>query len=240
MYDRPFGVEIECNSNGRGIGGTKAILQNNGFSHWADRITYDGSDIEIRSPILKGNEGLKELKGVMNLLQSKNYYATEDDGMHCHFDAADLNESDILRVMRSWDNNSEIIHQFLGERFYNEYCTYDWDLDGAEDGRDSYGYDHSVWEYDGQKCYAIEPRNRLRTLEFRQHYGTLVFEDARAWILLVQALIKKVKQEGAPIKKVSMEELFKLARVYKVAQKNLTSRDFNVSSSVYNSGGGGW
>jgi hypothetical protein len=146
--------------------------------------------------------------------------------MHCHFDASDLNESDMIRVIRSWDNNSEIVHEFLGERFYNDYCSYNYDFEGIEIGTtNEWGEKRSIWEYDGEKCYAIEPRARWKTLEFRQHYGTLNFEEARAWILLVQAFIKTVKNQRQVIRTVSMRELFALTRTYKVAQKNLAARN---------------
>jgi hypothetical protein len=231
--ERSFGVEIECGSpitkrdswgnETVGMGGTRKLLAENGLGHW-DKIRSDGTEIEIVSPILRGTEGLNELRKVMNLLKAKGYYTTGDDGMHCHFDANDLNESDIIRVMRSWDNNSNIVQKFLGERFHNGYCGYEYDFDGLE-GENEWGEKRSIWEYDGEKCFAIEPRANFRTLEFRQHYGTLNFEEARAWILLVQAFIKTVKRQGEVIKRVSMQELFALTRTYKVAQKNLASRN---------------
>jgi hypothetical protein len=71
----------------------------------------------------------------MNLLKAKGYYTTGDDGMHCHFGADDLNESDIVRVIRSWDNNSNIIQKFLGERFHNDYCGYGYDWNYLEGER---------------------------------------------------------------------------------------------------------
>jgi hypothetical protein len=231
--ERPFGVEIECGSPvidkewGATVGevGTKKLLCENNLSEWAKGIRSDGTEIELASPILRGTEGLNELKKVMDLLKVKGYFTTGDDGLHCHFDAHDLNESDIVRVIRSWDNNSNIIQKFLGERFHNDYCGYGYSWRELESGEDEYGETHSVWEYDGEKCYAIEPRANFRTLEFRQHYGTLNFEEARAWILLVQAFIKTVKTQGEVIKRVSMQELFALTRTYKVAQKNLVTRN---------------
>jgi len=228
MYykDRSFGVEIECKSAGQGQFGTSKLLRDNGFARWADRIGWDGSEIEIRSPILQGSAGLRELKGVMNLLASNGYTTKEADGMHCHFDARDLNETDIKRLIFSWDNNKDVVAEFLGERFDNGHCTYDYDFEALESGN---GYMSSVYNYDGEKCYAIEPRSRLRTVEFRQHYGTLNFDDARAWILFVQAFIKNVKERKGVIKRASMEELFSMTRTYKIAQRNLVERKGRLS-----------
>jgi hypothetical protein len=229
MYDRPFGVEIECLSNGQGVYGTMNLLAKNGFNNSRWNVGSDGSEVEIRSPILRGTEGLRELKGVMNLLSENGYDTTDSDGMHCHFDARDLNETDIYRVIKSWDNCSDIICQFVGERFENEYCGYGYNFEALEAGQDEYGYKHSVWHYDGEKCFAIEPRSRLRTLEFRQHYGTLDFDEARAWILFVQAFIKNVANRKSVIEKVSMSDLFRITRTYKIAQKNLSARKASFS-----------
>lgn len=238
--ERSFGVEIECGTptlpehmqprssyyskQTMGAQGTRTLFQKAGLSHWANRIGYDGTEIEIRSPILKGTAGLNELKKVMNLLKSNGYYTTADDGMHCHFDASDLNESDILRIMESWDANKEIVRTFLGDRFNNGYCSYDYDFDRLKS--EDY-YRQTVWSYDGEKCFAIEPRQRLGTLEFRQHYGTLEFEEARAWILLVQAFIRTIARRKMVIKRVSMDELFAMTNTYKIAQHNLKMRQKN-------------
>jgi len=231
MYDRPFGVEIECLSpiTGRhdryhgatrlGAAGTIKLLADNGFTNW-DKVGWDGSEIEIKSPVLQGAAGMKELKSVMNLLKERGYTTTTADGMHCHFDSSDLSDLDIIRIIKSWDNVKDVVQKFLGDRFTNHHCTY------------RYNFDHidrnGIWGYDGQKCYAIEPRSRLGTLEFRQHFGTVEAEDAEAWILLVQAFIKNVKNRKNVLQQVSMEELFRLTRVYKIAQRNLANRKFGA------------
>jgi hypothetical protein len=219
MYDRPFGVEIECNSNGRGAENTRLLLQRNGFPNWA-RVGYDGSDIEIKSPILRGAQGLRELEYVMNLLKKNHYYTTEDDGMHCHFDVSDLNETAMIRIIKSWNYNQDVVKRFLGDRFYNDFCAPFSDSAIETMERSPNG----LWYFDGDKCHAIEPRSRFRTLEFRQHYGTIEFEEARAWILLVQAFIKNVANRKRAMTSLSMEELFKRTRVYKIAQENLVAR----------------
>lgn len=245
--ERSFGVEIECgtpvietdNRNGwykehsLGINGTQNLLAMNGLPHWANRIGSDGTEIEIRSPILWGTNGLKELRKVMRLLKSNGFYTTDCDGMHCHFDASDLNETQIINIIKSWDNNQDIAKKILGDRFYNDYCGYgyQWEQLGVKPDEDdwysNYDYKQSIWEYDGEKCYAIEPRQRLRTLEFRQHYGTLNFDEARAWILFVQAFIKAVKLNGEPFGHSTMSEIFKMTRTYKIAQKQLLTRAAN-------------
>lgn len=245
--ERSFGVEIECGTPERnvsndpdydyyetvGIEGARKLLGDHGLPNWANGIGDDGTEIEIRSPVLRGTEGLKELRKVMRLLKSNGFYTTEDDGMHCHFDARDLNETEIMNVIKSWDNNQDIAKKLLGDRFYNDYCGYgyDWAALYGEEQTDWYGNPYvekqSIWEYDGEKCFAIEPRQRLRTLEFRQHYGTLNFEEARAWILFVQAFIKAVKENGEPFGRSTMTEMFKRTRTYKVAQKQLLARAAN-------------
>lgn len=227
MYDRPFGVEIECSSGGKGREFTRTLLNQHIPNAHKWSIGYDGTELEIKSPILRGTDGMRNLKQVMNLLEKNGFYTTDCDGMHCHFDAHDLNESDMIRVIKSWDNNQDIIAKFLGERFDNDFCTpySDYAIKTMERERGG------LWYYDGDKCHAIEPRQRFGTLEFRQHYGTINFEDAKAWILLVQAFIKTVAKRKSPLTRVTMEDLFRLTRVYKVAQRNLVEREYNFSRS---------
>jgi hypothetical protein len=227
VFNRPFGVEIECETDGRGIEGTKILLNRNNLRRWS-RISYDGSEIEVKSPILKGKQGLVELKTVMELLRKNGYHTGEEDGMHVHFDVSDLTVKDLIRIIQSWNHNHNNIEMFLDDvRVGNEYCG---KYPEKQDYRDYSGVhlenlsEENIRDFDGQKMFNVEPRFSLHTLELRQHHGTLNYEDAEAWILFGQAFIRYVAKRKTPINKLTIEQLLKYTKTYKSARENLVKR----------------
>lgn len=137
---RTFGVEIECTYGARPskksdvyerirhaerdtmrLRAIKEIKAHKEFSRWGNHIGIDGSGIEIRSPILKGQEGIEELAGFFEYLNSIGSTVTNQDGMHVHHGAEDFAKDwvALYNVCASWGKWTKVIHSMVAKRRRN-------------------------------------------------------------------------------------------------------------------------
>ena len=99
IANRRFGVEFEMMLN---IHAARAIVRELGVN-WT--VKEDGSvqfGCEIVSPILQGEEGLNEVRKVLNKLQSSDAYINRNCGFHVHVDAAGLSKDDIKNAVKRY------------------------------------------------------------------------------------------------------------------------------------------
>ena len=89
------------------------------FPGWGN-IHADGSGVEISSPILCGEEGMEQLKKVMEFCKSLGGKTLNADGMHVHHDAPEyLQGGEATKIQRvktllhSWCNNQAIINELV-------------------------------------------------------------------------------------------------------------------------------
>lgn len=141
---RTFGVEIECtygeqpskvsdvyqrmhmgDRNEMLARARKEIRAHPDFKKWANNIGIDGSGIEIRSPILKGQEGIDELAGFFDFLIEKGSTVTNQDGMHVHHGAKDFSADwkALYSACATWGFWTPQIHKMVASRRRNgEMC----------------------------------------------------------------------------------------------------------------------
>jgi hypothetical protein len=206
MSNRWFGVEIEFDSGGLGMSGVANVLRDAfnraGFRqwYWDRRMDYDGSDIELKTPRLRGNEGFEKLQCVMETLTANDCITTEADGMHVHHDAPEYisNIDACIQLVKSWKRNSHLIYRFVDSYRLG---------DGYDEYEDVFGY----WACPQWKNDEIELFERTRmipsyvrhdlnlaslhrhgTIEIRLHEGTLYFPEAKSWIEFGQGFIERV------------------------------------------------
>lgn len=240
MRNRRFGVEIECNfKRGQGYVDERrqrddAIRILNGLidrqlinEEWTEDVGYDGSGIEVRSPILSGARGFSELKSVMTAFTENGCAVTSGDGLHVHHDAPEYVHSQELavRLVKSWVANEEFIESFVAPGRRNSWaCVRDWSPSAIEylEGKSKNSW-HTPLDYAGR---VVSPNSRgalnlssLRehgTLEFRLHQGTVDYTEAAAWIRFGQAFIDSVAKRKRPMRKVTgSAQLLKSIRVAK-------------------------
>lgn len=147
VSERRFGVEIECTYGQKptkqsdvygGEAGSRAKQKKRAradfqahpdFKRWADSITIDGSGIEIRSPILKGQEGIEELAAFFDFLIEKGSSVTNQDGMHVHHEAKDLKENlpALFNATKSWAEYTPVINTMVApRRRRSNMCRHNW------------------------------------------------------------------------------------------------------------------
>lgn len=211
MTNRTFGVEIECGIGARwqfSHGDIERRLYTAGLGDWM--VDRDGTEHEIRTPILQGVKGLNTLKKAMGLIVNLGGYVTHLDGMHVHHGAPEFinNLPAIQRLVNNWYDSQDVIEQMVAPRRRtggpsHRNCPH-WDsylVGQINEGR-PYGGDtrHSL---------NIRALARHQTIEIRLHEGTLDFDEAKAWILFGQKFIENALKGHTQIKPGSTDQLLK-------------------------------
>lgn len=219
--DRRFGVEIEASF--QDVDGThdahyrrcSELLKAAKFPlKWRKDIGIDGSGFELRSPILCGTAGMKELERIYDFLNQHGVRCTPVDGAHVHHDAPDFIKDRQLvhRLAVGWHKNRDIIQLFVAPRR--------WESTACEKFPDHYIGKQGAIETWAQRTYgirsAISVRNDLNLRALAQHgsievrllEGTMDFKKIKAWILFGQYFLHKATRLKRPIAKCkSPEEL---------------------------------
>lgn len=185
--------------------------------------------IEVKSPPLKGYEGLRQVEIVVRHLRDMGAIVRNTCGFHCHQDCSDLSVADVVNMGRIWAMGwSKVIQYFIApsRRNRNRFC-YSPEIVGiaSNGGRDAVE-DHireatteavqnkEVWESKNclDKCLYgervfLSGRGQVNigsltmrgTIEFRGHQGTLSFRKILAWIIFTQALVNRAKMGDIPL-----------------------------------------
>ncbi len=179
------------------------------FYHTYGGIGQDGSEIELRTPILRGEKGFNSLKKAVNILAEAGCYTTEADGLHVHHDCPEFvgNKPLIVSLLKSWKYNEHHIARFIDE----DRAAYALDRDEYEDspcptfsmnavtnfendGRTDLRY-HGL----GRANLNITPLSSQGSIEFRFHEGTLDWNEIESWIRFGQSFINSVVKRQKPL-----------------------------------------
>lgn len=212
-HGRRFGVEIECGLP-RGTGQAEDLFSVDWEGHrdgeeegwWVDS---DGSGVEVKTPILRGEKGFEKVRWAMDLLKAEGGYVTNADGLHIHHDAPEFvsNPNLCLQLVNSWRNNEPVIHQFVAPRRRQSSACPSW----------SQGYFEYLERWArGESSVLSASRNDLNlaslrshgTIEVRLHEGTLDADVAIAWIMFGQRFIHEVLQNVDPLANAETDESF--------------------------------
>lgn len=203
-FNHRFGVEIEAYNCSRerlarelqdaGIQVTIEGYNHDARSHWklVTDSSIEGRDtFELVSPILVGEEGLKELETVCWVLDACDVKVNESCGFHVHMDASDFSIETWKNLALSYKHIENIIDSFMPRsRRDNRYCESmrnlpETRITGANTIRDL------QQAFNNNRYYKVnlEAYSRHRTVEFRQHSGTINFAKMEKWIRFINGLI---------------------------------------------------
>jgi hypothetical protein len=214
--DRRYGIEFEF----LGLSEEKVmdLLQQAGIKvvyrdeeGWdvkEDGSLYGNGDYgcEVASPILQGEEGLAEVRKVLEALRTAGAYTNDSCGVHVHLEADDLNVDQIGQFVRSYLNNHDFIDWLVTPNRRQ-----------LDDGNDDY-YAIRLDEecvttverartktdmYDGDRYRTVNVNSysKFGTIELRQYQGTLSYAETEAWLRFCQGLMDAVVANGAPLTK---------------------------------------
>lgn len=212
LSNRTFGVEIECGHDEFDEDEVAERMEDAGFKvadYEAGKNHYgycdDGSGIEIKTPILKGEKGYAEVYRIMDFLTDLGCYVTRADGMHVHIGAKQFtrDEKACAALARTWYSNQELIGRMCSShrtghgacpRVNENETTY-----LGQTQTDAWGYKHK--DFGGRKALNMQPLEDedYGTIEFRLHEGCLDPRKAVAWIKFCQKLIDYSARERKTI-----------------------------------------
>jgi hypothetical protein len=119
-----FGVELEviCRA---GTGAVQRALSDAGLTGW--RATYDGSltsgGVEVVSPILRGEDGMNQIRRVCGVLSNLGATVNSSCGMHVHLDVNGLSVDTVKRFLAGYVDNQHVMDGLVaGSRRSNTYC----------------------------------------------------------------------------------------------------------------------
>lgn len=211
-HDRRFGVEIEfgIHPSDHTVNRTNLVRElfgmNSDSYRNADgwRLEYDGTEFELKSPILQGEEGYAILRDAMDLLRREGGYVTDEDGLHVHHDAPEFvhNPQLCLLIARSWKNNEEeIFEQVARRRRDGEPCPA-WepqDLEWLTQWAEGSQNEEAQYVTHERRDLNLAALSEHGSIEIRLHEGTLDPDVAIAWVQFGQRFIHRVLKRITPI-----------------------------------------
>lgn len=192
---------------------------------------------ELVSPPLKGEEGLQQLRIVMEVLQGVGAKVNKSCGFHVHWDCRDATGSHLKNILGFYAKFEPVIDLLVPpSRRTNTYCG----TTRRNGGLDWINSLNSPTAR-GVACQfsgGDNPRNSTRyckvnlnsyltygTVEFRQFQGTLNFQKAFAWIVFTQCIVERGIGLGLKLqepKKLTLGELFRVLKACPHHTEDLT------------------
>lgn len=221
-----------------GEGGHECNCEACGYDEWWDDDPC-GKHVgaEIKTPILEGVTGFRELKKGFKTLKDSGAFVNETCGMHVHHGGRDLTVSQIVHLIKTWDENRATIEQLVDDsRIGNEY-SYQFEGYSMERLDEIMGGTGQWAEYtDAQKLDWIQAYfehgceinvgalRRHGTIEFRLHHGTMDYDEAEAWVRFGQGLMNDVAGRQRVKGELPAESLLKYTCSTKKSQDILAAK----------------
>lgn len=217
IFNRPFGVEVEF------FGATKETLSTNLRSenvrfnfetynhttreHW--KFTTDSSingtnAYEMVSPILRGNEGLAQLKSACKALRLSKAEVNKSCGLHIHLDVSDFSVENMKTLVKNFYLLEKDFDKMMPEsrrEDKNYYCKGFLNLERSSKRKffakiDEKQSIEEMASYFNARYFKLNLQSYLRykTIEFRHHSGTTKFTKIKNWLLICARLVEFSKQ----------------------------------------------
>jgi hypothetical protein len=224
-FNRRFGVEIEAydvnmNTLEEKLNSAGVECRTEGYghstrSHW--KIVTDSSltgrnTFELVSPILKGEQGIEELKTVCRVLNECGAKVNKSCGTHIHFDAANLDLRTWKNIFINYARLENLIDGFMpasrkGDN--NTYCHGFGNFNNFEQKiEQAMTLNNIANDIFGRNRYFkinAQSYSRHKTIEFRQHGGTVEFEKISNWVYFLDNLV--TRSESALIENTTLDGL---------------------------------
>jgi hypothetical protein len=153
------------------------------------RNTGQGTGLELVSPILKGEEGLRELEKALNALDAAGAKVNTTCGLHVHVDTAGMNDVQRKNFFNSYVRNQDLMDRLVSQsRRHNRNYTMRYSTQNV----DAYAEYAASGRGGSSRYFTVNTCSlpKYGTLEFRQHQGTLNGKKVVAWVQMLLAIAK--------------------------------------------------
>ena len=216
---RTFGIEIEFTTNGntsqqevarrvnqafRNVDVVMEGYNHNTRDHWKI-ITDSTCGLELVSPILKGKQGLKEAQRVIDQLASVDgVVVNRSCGIHVHVGCEDVTAQGMKNVLVQYTKNQTIINSVLApSRHDSRWCrpVYNGNVETLVNNLRNCDTVSSVINTIGDRYRTVNVQcwNRYRTIEFRQHGGSVDSVKICNWVSFLLNTVDKAIATTTPI-----------------------------------------
>lgn len=215
-FDGKFGVEIEFTNNGhsalaiaaaiseRGVECRAEVYNHHTRRHW--KIVTDASvmgGLELVSPILYGEDGLRQIEVVSAVLVEMGCSANRSCGLHVHHDASGLtldNAKNLLRLYAKYEDAVDEVMPPSRRGDANSFCR---SIKAGRSLQQVFGLIASANSLRGLRDLVLGTRYRKLnldsywahgTVEFRHHSGTVEAEKITNWVKLTANMLKVARE----------------------------------------------
>lgn len=220
-FNRSFGIELEIYGVDRQrlvreITAAGIEIESQSYNHTTSskwKIVSDSSirgvnGNEIVSPVLRGLDGIEQIKKVCIALQRAGAKVNTSCGFHVHFGVGDFDLDNFKSLLTSFVNlevKFDEINPKSRRANSNNYCK---NLSSIANGNRNATIQKinaapSLYEirngvFNGGRYFKLNVQSfeRHGTIEFRQHSGTTTFSKIKNWILICGRLVEYAKQNG--------------------------------------------
>lgn len=199
-----FGVEIECYNCNRYELENKCSekgvdCQSQSYNHRDTKLYYkivsDSSltgenSNEVVSPVLQGKKGMSSLEKVCAALNEIGARVNRSCGLHVHIGAENISNEHFVRIIKNYKRLERVIDTFMPESRRgdnNQFCRTLQDVNIESCNTKSDAINELGTRYRKVNAHAYL---RHRTIEFRQHSGTVDFEKISNWVKFLAKLVE--------------------------------------------------
>jgi hypothetical protein len=208
-FNRRFGIEIEGHGIDRhrlatalreaGLNAYAEGYNHATAAHW--KVVTDGSltgeqSFELVSPVLEGLAGLEQVKTACEVLKRLRAKINRTCGLHIHFDAAAIGLPQMKNLLLNYSHYEGVIDSFMPESRRadrNTYCLPVRRVFQNFEGRVDAATSISALATEQRSRYHkinLTAYLRHRSIEFRQHSGTVEFEKISNWVVFLHNLVE--------------------------------------------------
>ena len=219
---RKFGIEIEAMLPSSRTKDELADYLNNsvncrseGYNHTTQtywKVVTDASlpygGIEVVSPVLEGDNGMRDLKLVLQEMLSFGCTVNRSCGIHIHQDASDFDASNLKALVMLYSKCEKSIDSIMPKsRRSSQWAkkltrvtrsknpTEIWEKISHDSETDINTVAQMILP--NRYCKLNTQAYRVHgTIEFRQHGGSLDFEKIASWIMLTNAMMNWAKDNN--------------------------------------------
>jgi len=204
-----FGVEIEAFNFTRdalinAVRSRQIAIESECYNHTDSRHHYkivsDGSingnnANEVVSPILKGKKGETSLKLVCDALAEVGADVNKSTGLHIHFDASSISDTHYINIFKNYQKLESAIDTFMPRSrraSNNMFCKsiIGFDFSNCYTKLDIYNVVGRSMACPRYVKVNPDAYRRHKTIEFRQHSGTVEYEKISKWLNFLRKLIE--------------------------------------------------